>query len=131
MGRISEVVFSVSREREGIFSLPSDKDFFPLRADGDQKSHERRLAPYREAIQRYWRAQALFRSKQVADTEDSFSLEKIGPVLVSTLGGLILGGSLGGVIAFRKGIVNYFFEGLVGGAIFGFAIGMIKPEIFE
>ncbi len=132
MGVISGVAFSVFREIEGVVSFFSGVDYFPGEARVKPSiPHHSVVARHVEDPGRYWRTQSHFRSLPATRQENALSFEKVAPVLVATLGGLILGGSVGGVIAFRKGIANYFFEGLVGGAIFGFAIGMIKPEIFE
>ncbi len=132
MGVISGVAFSVYREAEGVVSFFSGRDFFPGEACArPHLAHHSVLAPRGEPPERYWRTQSHFRSLPATRQENRISFEKIAPVLLTTLGGLILGGAVGGFVAFRKGVVNYFFDGVVGGAVVGFVIGMIEPEIFE
>lgn len=132
MGVISGVAFSVYREEEGLISFFNGGDFFPGEARARPPiAHHSVLAPRAEVPERYWRTQSHFLSLPATRQENDFSFKKIAPVLVATLGGLILGGAVGGFVAFRKGVANYFFDGVVGGGIFGFAIGMIEPEIFE
>lgn len=132
MGVISGVAFSVYREEAGGASFFDGKDFFPGEARvRPHIAHHSVLAPRVEGPERYWRTQSHFRSLPGTRQENDFSFEKIAPVLAATFGGLILGGVVGGVVTWRKGVVNYFFDGVVGGALCGFLIGMIKPEIFE
>lgn len=132
MGVISGVAFSVFREEEGLVSFFSGGNFFPGEARARPHiAHHSVLAPRAEVPERYWRTQSHFRSLPMTRQENDFSFEKIAPVLVATLGGMILGGAIGSLVFYKTGLINYFFDGVVGGAVFGFVIGMIAPEIFE